>query len=58
MDHFIDVLENKQPHPSNVIKAASTGEPLAIIDNPVYSDAKKHDSLIGVQVATKLHLLQ
>jgi len=49
-DHFIGALKTKQPHLSNVIKAVTTGEPLAILANPIYQDAKNHNSLIGVQV--------
>ena len=40
----------KQPHLSNVINAVTTGKPLAILASPIYSDAKNHNSLIGVQV--------
>ena len=46
-DHFIGALEVKQPHLSNVINAVTTGKPLAILANPIYSDAKIHNSLIG-----------
>ena len=49
-DHFIGALETKQPYLSNVINAVSTGEPLAILANPIYSDAKNNNSLIGLQV--------
>ena len=49
-DHFIGAVETKQPYLSNVINAVSTGEPLAILANPIYSDAKNHNSLIGLQV--------
>jgi hypothetical protein len=49
-DHFIGALETKQPYLSNVINAVSTGEPLSILANPIYSDAKNRSSLIGVQV--------
>ena len=49
-DHFIGALETKQPYLSNVINAISTGEPLSILANPIYSDAKNHKSLVGVQV--------
>jgi Cache domain len=49
-DHFIGALETKQPYLSNVINAVSTGKPLAILANPIYSDAKNHNSLIGLQV--------
>ncbi len=49
-DHFIGALETKHPYLSNVINAVSTGEPLAILANPIYSDAKNNNSLIGLQV--------
>ena len=49
-DHFIGALETKQPYLSNVINAVSTGKPLAILANPIYSDAKNQNSLIGLQV--------
>ena len=49
-DHFIGALKTKQPHLSNVIKAVTTGEPLAILANPIYSDAKNSNSLVGLQV--------
>ena len=49
-DHFIGALEAKQPYLSNVINAVSTGKPLAILANPIYSDAKNHNSMIGLQV--------
>ncbi len=49
-DHFIGAVETKQPYLSNVINAVSTGEPLSILANPIYSDAENHNSLIGVQV--------
>lgn len=49
-DHFTGALETKQPYLSNVINAVSTGEPLAILANPIYSDVKNNNSLIGVQV--------
>jgi hypothetical protein len=49
-DHFIGALETKQPYLSNVINAVSTGEPLAILANPIYSDAKNSNSLVGLQV--------
>ena len=49
-DHFIGAIETKQPYLSNTLNAVSTGEPLAILANPIYSDSKNHNSLIGVQV--------
>jgi hypothetical protein len=49
-DHFIGAVETKQPYLSNTINAVSTGEPLAIFANPIYSDSKNHNSLIGIQV--------
>jgi cache domain-containing protein len=49
-DHFINALKTKQPYLSNVFKAVSTGEPLAILASPIYADVKNRQSLIGVQV--------
>ena len=49
-DHFIGAVETNQPYLSNTLNAVSTGEPLAILANPIYSDAKNNDTLIGVQV--------
>ena len=49
-DHFIGAVETKQPYLSNTLNAVSTGEPLAILANPIYSDAENNNSLIGVQV--------
>ena len=49
-DHFIGALKTKQPYLSNVFKAVTTGEPLAILASPIYADVKNHQSLIGVQV--------
>jgi hypothetical protein len=49
-DHFIGALETKQPYLSNVFKAVTTGEPLAIFANPIYAEANNPRSLIGVQV--------
>jgi Cache domain len=49
-DHFIGALKTKQPYLSNVFKAVTTGEPLAILASPIYADVKNHQSLIGIQV--------
>jgi cache domain-containing protein len=49
-DHFIGAVEKNQPYLSNTLNAVSTGEPLAILANPIYSDAKNNNTLIGVQV--------
>jgi Cache domain len=49
-DHFIGALKTKQPYLSSVFKAVTTGEPLAILASPIYTDVKNHESLIGVQV--------
>ena len=49
-DHFIGAVETNQPDLSNTLNAVSTGEPLAILANPIYSDAKNNNTLIGVQV--------
>jgi Cache domain len=49
-DHFVGALKTKQPYLSNVFKAVTTGEPLAILASPIYADVKNQESLIGVQV--------
>jgi cache domain-containing protein len=49
-DHFIGALETRQPYLSNVFKAVTTGEPLAIVANPIYAESNNPRSLIGVQV--------
>jgi Cache domain len=49
-DHFIGAVETNQPYLSNTLNAVSTGEPLAILSNPIYLDAKNNNTLIGVQV--------
>jgi hypothetical protein len=49
-EHFIGALKTRQPYLSHVFKAVTTGEPLAILANPIYADVKNHRSLIGVQV--------
>jgi hypothetical protein len=49
-DHFIGALKTHQPYLSNAFKAVSTGEPLAILANPIYADVKNGRSLIAVQV--------
>lgn len=49
-DHFKGASEAKKPHLSNVIKAATTGEPIAILASPIYSNIENKDSLIGIQI--------
>ena len=49
-NHFIGAVETNQPYLSNTFNAVSTGEPLAILANPIYLDAKNNNTLIGVQV--------
>jgi len=49
-DHFIGAVETNQPYLSNTLNAVSTGEPLAILANPIYSDARNNNTFIGVQV--------
>jgi hypothetical protein len=49
-DHYIGALKTKQPYLSNVIKAVSTGEPFTILANPIYSDAKNLNELVGIQI--------
>jgi hypothetical protein len=49
-DHFIGAVETNHPYLSDAINAVSTGKPFSILANPIYSDAKNNNSLIGVQV--------
>ena len=49
-EHFVGALKTKQPYLSNVFKAVTTGEPLAILASPIYADVKNRQSLVGVQV--------
>src|SRR4029079_1207940 len=49
-DHFIGAVKTNHPYLSDVIYAVSTGELLSILANPIYSNVKNKDSLIGVQV--------
>ena len=52
-DHFKGVMETKKPYLSNVIKAVTTGEPIAILASPIYSDLDNKDSIIaGIQILT------
>jgi cache domain-containing protein len=49
-DHFVGALETQRPYLSNVFRAVTTAEPLAILANPIYQDVNNSSSLIGVQV--------
>ncbi|CAN5613969.1 hypothetical protein BH23THE1_BH23THE1_25530 [soil metagenome] len=39
-DHFIGAVETNQPYLSNTINVVTTGETLAILASPIYSDTK------------------
>jgi hypothetical protein len=52
-DHFEGVMETKKPYLSNVLTAATTGEPIAILASPIYADLENQDSIIaGIQILT------
>jgi hypothetical protein len=52
-DHFKGAMETKKPYLSNVLMAVTTGEPIAILASPIYSDLKNHNSIIaGIQILT------
>lgn len=51
--HFKGVMETKKPYLSNVLTAVTTGEPIAILASPIYSDLENQDSIIvGIQILT------
>jgi hypothetical protein len=47
-DHIIGALESKQPYLSNVISAASTGKPIAVLASPIFSDKVVNSTLVGM----------
>jgi hypothetical protein len=47
-DHIAGALKTKQPYLSNVINAASTGKPIAVLATPIFSDAAKNKTLVGM----------
>jgi Cache domain len=47
-DHIIGALESKQPYLSNVISAASTGKPIAVLSAPIFSDNAINNTLLGM----------
>lgn len=52
-DHFKGVMETKKPYLSNVLMAVTTGEPIAILASPIYSDLENQDSpIVGIQILT------
>jgi hypothetical protein len=52
-DHFKGVMETKKPYLSNVLMAVTTGEPIAILSSPIYSDLENQDSpIVGIQILT------
>lgn len=56
-DHIIGALESKRPYLSNVISAASTGQPLVVLASPIFSGMDANNTLIGV-LALGLNLNQ
>ena len=52
-EHFKGVKEAKKPYLSNVLTAVTTGEPIAILASPIYSDFKNQESpIVGIQILT------
>jgi hypothetical protein len=47
-DHITGALESKQPYLSNVINAASTGKPIAVLATPIFSDKAVNGTLTGM----------
>lgn len=47
-DHIIGAQESKQPYLSNVISAASTGKPIAVLATPIFSDKTTNSTLVGM----------
>jgi hypothetical protein len=47
-DHIIGAQESKQPYLSNVISAASTGKPIAVLATPIFSDKTTNNTLVGM----------
>jgi hypothetical protein len=47
-DHIIGAQETKQPYLSNVITAASTGKPIAVLATPIFSDKTADSTLVGM----------
>jgi hypothetical protein len=47
-EHIIGAQESKQPYLSNVITAASTGKPIAVLSTPIFSDKAINSTLIGM----------
>ncbi|HYG00369.1 MAG TPA: cache domain-containing protein [Candidatus Saccharimonadales bacterium] len=56
-DHIVGALESKSPYLSNVISAASTGQPLVVLASPIFSGKEANNTLIGV-LALGLNLNQ
>ena len=49
-DHFTGALESNRSYLSNTLIAVSTGEPLSILANPIYSHETETRTLVGVLV--------
>jgi hypothetical protein len=56
-DHIAGALESKKPYISNVINAASTGKPIAVLATPIFSDLAMNNTLMGM-VALGLNFTQ
>ena len=47
-EHIIGAQESSQPYLSNVITAASTGKPIAVLATPIFSDKTTNSTLVGM----------
>jgi hypothetical protein len=47
-DHIIGAQETKKPYLGNVISAASTGRPIAVLATPIFSDKTTNSTLVGM----------
>ncbi len=47
-EHIIGEQESSQPYLSNVITAASTGKPIAVLATPIFSDKTTNSTLVGM----------
>lgn len=47
-EHILGAQESSQPYLSNVITAASTGKPIAVLATPIFSDKTTNSTLVGM----------
>lgn len=56
-EHIIGAQESSQPYLSNVITAASTGKPIAVLATPIFSDKTTNSTCRDAGIRIKLHSL-